>query len=553
MATTIQPILPPQDGLQRFWGLRNIFVGPNGSPEQAYVPNVGDMVQDWDTGFYRVTNVDDTTFLSTLVPWTPPAQAGGVAEEDQLLGAGPGTQSESYRVFHNGRVTPFTGEFDGRLRVYARRASYIKLFRGRDATGNGTVISAMYDQGGNFVSNNIPLELVQSASGNNLAIKAPTKFFMTQQLDAGESVTAIVYGNDDNPLSSSHLLIVDSENYMHGSAAVKYIQSISLESQFMAAGEENLVQMPLSLPAQSAMFRCVVHYTDGTTLTYPVDGTKVRMNGLGSYISSELGSRWPLELVYVLSPEENSANVQGNENYRFVARSYEIETVEAQNNYNVKLFTYPTWDVQLGKYVLRHFLTNLDREEMWDVTAATSMHVTSPAFDGLLYNSEQNMVFIVDLDQVDSIFSDFRHVIPQSINLLKAPGVAGAKWTARFGPDNVLYGVELIAEATDAGNGDFNFLLSSGYATQATWLQKVFYDTSPVRNPSNEAVAPEPTHFTLIADGVEVTRPVGDFDQPVPVATAGVPQGSSVYLRFEKHDGQDVSILGVSAMPVDNV
>ena len=554
MAENIQPIHAPQDGLRRTWNLENLYVGPQGTDIQRWVPNVDDMIWDWATGWFRVTHIDETNnYLATLVSWKDPSTAGGVADEDVLLGAGPGTQSESYRVFTNSTLTPFTGEFDGRLRIYARRASYIKLFRGRDATGNGTVISAMYDQSNNFVSNKVPLELVQNPYGENLAIKSPTKFWLTQQMDNGESVTAIVYGQDDEPLSSSHLLIVNSQNYMHGGAATKYITSIRLDSQFMADGEESLVQMPLSMPVASAMFRGIVTYSNGDVLSLPVDGTKFQLAGINSYISSELGGRMPLRLIYVLSPEENAAVVNGNETYRFIDRPYEVETVEAMSNYNVKLFTYPVWNAGLNKYTLKHFLTNLDREEVWDVTAATHVHVNSPAFDGSLYNQDQNLTFVVELDEVDSMFADFRHVIPATVNLASPGTVTGPKWTMRFSAGLDVYGGQLFANASDAGGGNWEFNVGSGIATVQEWIDKAFYATGPIFNPSSEAQAPQPTHFALIVDGVEVTRTVSDYDQDISVATSGLAQGSNVYIRFEQHVGADVYVLGYSGISVDNV
>ena len=503
---------------------------------------------------YRVTGRDETTYLSTLTRWRDPSEAGGVADEDVLLGAGPGSQSESYRVFHNSRVTPFTGEFDGRLHVYARNASYIKLFRGSDATGNGTVISAIYDQSNQLISNNIPLELVHSPTGENLAIKAPAKFWITQKLTSGEPVTAIVYNSDGQPLSASKLLILETENYMHGGAAVKYITSIRLESQFMAAGEENLIQMPMTMPVQSAMFMGVVQYSDGTSLTLPVDGSKFTLAGINSYVASELGQRVPVQLIYRLSPEENAADVGGTESYRFMAEDYTVETVEAKTNYNVKLFSYPVWDPATTKYTLRHYLTNLDREEVWDVTSATRLSAQSPAYQGDLYNAEQSLIFVVELSEVDSIFADFRHVAPIGINLIRSGTQTGAKWAVRFTPGQPLYGAELIATcAQGGGTGERTFNVANGYTNTNDWLNAVFYATEPVHNPQSEALAPEPTHFTLVAGNVSVTRTVDQFSDPIEIQSGAFPQGGTITLQFERHVGTDIFRLGVSGMPVDNI
>lgn len=553
MADPIVPILPPTDGKGEVWYLSDIYVGPNGNPRQRYVPRVGEFVVDPTVGWQLVVHVDDTTNLSSLRSWSPPSSEGGVLDEDVLLGSGPGSQSESFRVFHNPSVLPFTGRFDGRLHMYARDANHLILFRGTDVGPNGVRVSAIYDQNNQIVSNKIPLvALTQPTPGTPHVIKVPGEFNMTQQFADGDVVTAVTYGNEGQPISTAKLLIKNTEIIQHSGNSTRYITSIHLDSQWMSGSEPDLIEIPTNVPTQSAMFMGVVTYSDGSTASYPVDGGKFELMGIDQFISSTLGQQASVVLKYNLSQEENAALVSENPLGRFITRTYTIETVAGRDSYNVKLYGYPEWSAALGRYEMRFFLNNLTREEIWDVTDNVALHVTSPAFNGTAYGTEQNLIFVCQLGQVSPIFSSFRHVQTLGITLMNPGTVVGQKWRVRYSQGGAPFGIDVVATSSPgSGGGQRIFDVSSGFTSREDWTAALYERTEPVRNPASEPVPPEPTHFTVVAGSARVTREINEWDQPFPMASGNIAQGKDIFLEFERRTGNATLRLSVAAMPVD--
>ena len=111
---TIVPIVDQSRGW-RYWYYDEIYTTPLGVGR--YVPNVNDAVWSWELGLQRVTAVNYLTGESTLVSHTFTNNNGGVLAVDALLGSGPGSVSESFRVYVNTTVSPPTMAVDRRLHI----------------------------------------------------------------------------------------------------------------------------------------------------------------------------------------------------------------------------------------------------------------------------------------------------------------------------------------------------------------------------------------------------------------------------------------------------
>lgn len=148
------------DVTRRFsvWHIREIYTGPTGTG--IFVPNVDDMVMDWNSGVYRVAAVDHyRTNLSYLVKVNLNALGGGIDDGDIAVVTGPGANSNSFRVYINTEVTPHTMAIDSRVIWNGAANAYVKVFKGTDTSETtGVVISAMVSTNGNITSENIPLD-----------------------------------------------------------------------------------------------------------------------------------------------------------------------------------------------------------------------------------------------------------------------------------------------------------------------------------------------------------------------------------------------------------
>jgi len=541
----------------RVWGLPQIYVGPAGTEEQAYVPNVNDAVWDWQQGTFRVTDVDYTTGISTLIPQDINNQTGGLLQEDELLGTGPGPVSQSYRVYLNSETVPFNASFDARLKIYAVNADHIKLFKGTDTGNTGTVVSAILNPGGVMVSENIPLNLVQTVNGANYAVRTPAQFVMTEQLSDGEIVTAVVYSSAGAPISASKLITVNTDFIRTTDASKKYVVSIEIITPFMSPTDNHLLEYPLNMVVQSGQLMGKVRYSDGTNVVLPIDGTRFELQGMESYIATTVGQRKPLVLVYHMTSNEYSFANQSVGADRFMVEPYTITTVEAQGVYSVKLFAVPEWrGAPSVKWELDWYLYNLERDVIYNVTPYTEYATGSTPFNGLSLNARQPLTVAVNLHEIGASFNFYRYVETLAITLLAQGTSVGVSGYYKIEyTDGVNYGTTLKAAAgPSATPGMYMVNVGNGIATFSDFITEVFRKIEPLFAPGIEGLAPDPTHFRLRVGSSWVREiPIGNYNLLQDLITAQPIQGRSVRLEFFRRAGGSDLELGVAPMPIEYV
>src|SRR5690606_3680018 len=355
-------IVDPDRGYREF-AIWEIYTGPDGTG--VYVPNVNDAVRDWKVGWYRVKSVDYTTGLSQLELWETPSTNTDVDQSELLLGVGPGYQSETWRVYVDTRKIPYTLEIDRRLHLYGTEVTHLKLFKGVDVSETGQVISAHYDQAGNLLGENIPLQLVATTDRTNTAIKCPTSSFTSVPLVDGEVVSYVAYAANGTPVSKGKLLVENTSLARRSESNLRYITGIRLESPFLSASDPQVIEFPINLNVDSITLQGVVEYSNGDIVKLPITGDvsdKFSLFGLRHYVPTIEGQPVPLTLNYRLSDTEYSY-VQGPTANGSIAEAYRGITVRADNSYSVKLFAYPNWKGEVNGYELDFWLYSLDRDQ----------------------------------------------------------------------------------------------------------------------------------------------------------------------------------------------
>ena len=78
-----------------------------------------------------------------------------------------------------------------------------------------------------------------------------------------------------------------------------------------------------------------VHYSDGSTITYPVDGNKFELLYLDKAAESVASTKGSLSLVYYLADNEKSVHVINNNNRHLIVRSFNYTIVERDGAYSV--------------------------------------------------------------------------------------------------------------------------------------------------------------------------------------------------------------------------
>lgn len=544
MNNTTVPVFDPNRGF-RVWHMREIFKGPGIG---KYVPNIDDAVWDWTTGLWRVISVDPTTGLSELVGYKPPKESDGVTDSDVLLGVAIGTQAETFRVYLDTSHIPHSLAVDSRLNIYGTTATSMKLFKGTNISDSSNVISAMYDQGGTFLGENIPLELVAMPDHHNIAVKAPMVASTLVQMQDGEVVTGIVYDDSSNAISIVKLLVKNTAFIRTTDAAKKFITSIHLKSPFMSDTEERLLQFPVNMPVRGLPMMGVVTYSDGSTIELPVDGNKFSLYGIDHFVSTIVGQRLPIVLTYKLSENEFCYGATPGHN-KHISEAYQATTTEFELSYNVKLFAYPNWVDDISGYVLDFYLYSLDRREVRKVTSLVNLSSMSPPFNGNQYGTKQRLSFTLDMEKVDHTYPKFKHLQTVEISLV-APGDQNTtNWLVGFSPNQEpMFGHGLQVEGTFVDTDNWKFNLRNGFNSREAWLNKVYYDTKPLHNPDVELEAPAPNMFTLVTRLRRYTFDISQWNSDLTVIN-DLEEGQNVYIEFFYRTSETDLQLGVTAIP----
>lgn len=545
MPTFTSAQLDPNRGF-RLWAEDEIYRDGH----DGYVPNVGDLVVNLQTGFKRVINVNYTTGESTLVSWRIP-EINGVTGEDVLIGAGPGHVSESFRVYVDENVFPHTLTFDGRLKIQGTAAREVKVFRGSDISETGDVVSRQYDQDGRLLGENIPMETVRDDVGTALGYKVPVVGHTVADLQTGELLTAVVFNDEGSVLSITQLLAERTGYVRRSQAAAQYVIDVALESPYLDKGTDEL-RIPINLPLSNAAMEGVVTYSDGRKVRVPIDGTKMRVDGLNNYVSTVVNQTVPVVLKYNLSESEiNYTGMTGSEHH--VARSYQVRSVQVDGAHTVKLFTYPSWNPNSNQYDLKHWLVNLDRNICRDVTPFVTITQQSNPFNPNRYGVMQDLSFVLNLKDAFPAFNDYQHVQTVGISLIGPGTDNGTLWTMEFSPNQTPpYGWELEAQMEFVNAGNWRMRLDSGITSRVNWLASVYRNLEPLHDDEVEVYAPEPTHFQVVFKNGTLEYGIGQWDAEMIVPNDYQP-GETLFIKFlHRVEGQDL-MLGVAGLSVKHL
>ncbi len=541
----VTPVYDPS-GRWTIWALAEVYTGGPGS--NRYVPKVNDYVIDYDTyTTYIVISVDPTTLVPVMEIKLPNNMNLALSQTDVLFGVGPGTQADTYRVYLDKSVTPYILAVDQRLHVGGTMCKYAKIFRGSDLSGTGKVVSQVFDSSGNFVSENVPLELVAIDSHVNYSIKTVSVCYTNEDMPDGEVVTVVFYNDAGNVVSKRQLLVENTSFIRSVNASRKYISDISLESPFLSPTDNTLLEYPLNVPVNALNLYGIINYSDGSKTKMPVDGTKFRMLGVDQYVSTIVGQKLDLVLSYSLGLNESCYGAVTSDG-KYVTEPYSLVTINPNNVYLVKLFGYPVWMGDAIGYQMKWFLFNLDRNVWFDVTGWVKFDPSTGPFDPKLIGVLQRKTVTLNLRDVSNTFKPYIHVQSVDIVLQNTPTENASSWTVSQETNSArpAYGQGIIAKRS---RPYMNIItVDSGFADQATWLSNVYGNTYPLIDTAKETAPPVPTHFTVVVNGKDqYTAPISEWNQPLNVGVS-LNEFDTVFLRFTRVVGStslQLSMAGI--------
>jgi hypothetical protein len=515
-----------------------------------WVPNVNDLVFDPSQGFFIVYEVDYSTGLSKLKTWQIPQQPDVDADNNTLVGVGPGYSSESYRCFLDTSVTPFTLSPDKRLHFYGSMVNHYKVFLGSDISDTyGKVISTFFDPSGNFLGTSVPVEPVLIENTTLNTVLAPMTGYTSERMDDGQLVTLVAYGVDGGVISIAQLLVKNSQAIRQADTSKKYIDGIMLDSPFLSSADPQVIEFPQNVTVESLPMTAVVKYKNGERHRLTIDNNKFSLMGLRNYIATEVGQEFPLVLAYNLADDEISYNLVPSANRRLTL-DYVARTIAADGAYSVKIYAYPVWVNASVGFRMEYWLYNLDRQTFYNVTPYVELGTNSNPFNPTEYGTVQTITIALDLNKADGRFAPYRHVQTFQIALLNGGDPRNVNWEILFRPDQEKgYGRNLKADLEFVNVNYWKLRLGNGQLIQETWLKTLYESTEPLFNTASEAIAPAPTHFRVRFLHNVYEYSVSQWND-VLVVNNDLTDGGLVYIEWIKRNYDTDLQLGISALPV---
>lgn len=490
------PILD-ESTLWRMLGIDDIWTGVNGlnaAGQPRIVAKVNDYVIRPKTGeTWIVESVDPITLVPTLEPIVFGGDSGNMSKDDILFGVGPGTQAQLLRVYVNRSTFPYKLTVDTHCFVGGTANAYAVIYRGGDPSMGGEPISRMYDNSGNFLGVEVPLQLVALDSHDTSVLKVVQECWTNTDIPDGEALYVIFY-SAAGVVQSKSMLLAENTTYIRGlDIERRFVTGISLESPWLSGSDANTLRYPLNIPTNALDLVGVVNYSVGPPLRMPVDGTKFSMLGLNNYISSIPGEKFDLVLRYQLSADEISYAGQGMYVGDMVTQAYTVITQPIEPGYTLKLYPYPFWDSALQGYRLKFFLYNLARNIHLDVTALVDYSPEYAGFDPRGYGLIQTMQVNLNLRKISMAYMPMIHTQMFSVTLFSTPQENDTPWivNTQMSPGLPGFGRTVFARRFDANR----FNIAGGFTNRDDWIQAMYYDADPIVDRRSERIAPEPTHF----------------------------------------------------------
>lgn len=542
------PIYNPRDRWTT-WLLKEIFDGKIGV--NRFVPKVDDLVVDVTSiglQYYRVIQVDLTTGLSTLVPVKSKEDAL-VDESNYLLNVGPGTVSDTFRVYINKRVFPFTMTVDQRCYIPGSMATKCRLFRGSLLAANPEVVSGYYDNLGKLTTTDIRLELASINNVTNVATKTIPTCYTTHDLIDNEFVVAVFYSDDGSVVSKAPLIVENTAYVPAPSIGSKYVASISLESPFLSATIPDTILYPINVPLSGLNLIGVVEYSDGSKLRLPVDGTRFEIFGFEDFVASIPNEEFPIRLKYNLAPGEAVYGSQHTGNGMFITHSYKAKTLMESGAYTNKLFAYPVWVSPSVGYRLEWFLYSLERTKATRVTQYVRTNLNAAAFDPIAYGVKQSLGVSIRLNEVNGSYPDFIHTQVVDVTLLGRGDTELPKWNVGFTPNQAPAFGGMFAKLAMVDQSNWRLRLDSNRAKYSDWINDIYALSKPMIDPAKESQIIDPSHFIVVVGMKEFEFPVAQWNSTLSIP-AEMPAWTTIFLKFIKKIANNDLQLAIAALPV---
>ena len=538
--------------------IENIF-DPDKHPiddlNKYVVPQENELVFDVDQGMiYRASHVDwQATLKTTLVPWRlVNVDEGNTTEQDWIFGLRGGPLLGEALLSVDYSVRPNVARVDST--IMRPGAAYAKLFLGNDASANGKIISAQYDLSLNLLSNKVPTKLAEIVDRTNESIMTTGAFSVTENeegLPDGTRAILVFYDEGGNFIPPAQPVMAQHCAYMRDhQVGVKYVTEIKLISPwFTNTSDPDRLMVPINIQLLTVELRAAVYYSDGSSMIYPVNGTKFSIYGLQEHRPTWPGQATEVTLTYKLDAGEQKY-IASPGSPKHESRSYNLQAGDVVGAYSPKIYSYPQWDTATNGYILKHWLFDLSRKTRTDVTAFVKMNDQSPAFRPTTYGVSQPLIFNLNLRDVSSLYESVVFIQHTAITLFKDVNGPDKRWDVSFSNDMPAMGGKTLVVKNNGVNTTFD--ISQGLTDQTEWFTQLYWSIKPTYDSRNEAKAPLPTHFDLMDDtGRKWRFSVSDYNKQNPI-NIQLQKGKTWFISWINKEASGAELqLGLTGLTVE--
>jgi len=498
MTNPVTILYDPNRGF-RTWHISEIYFGPNQTTDGNVVPNIDDLIIDYNRGAFRVVDVANApTYIPTLkivdfhVLSTEQVGLGG----SQRLGLYQPTVLEL--AFLNTAVIPHTLTIDDRYRCYGVEKVYFKVFAGTDLSPiTGTVISQLFDGNGNFVSENIPLVTIDP---NNPAIKAPPVFNTDVSLLDGDVVTLETYTLAGGP-AGTHTFIIKNSNAIKGlGSSTITIVDIVLDTNMLDTITLDTINVPANIPITGTDFQARLLYSDGSSLQVSVGTNKCKLLGIDKFNTSLAGESSDVVLVYYPDTTEPAVNITNMVN-RSVVHKYKLRTVNNVLDYSFKLYVVPTFNSNSQRFTNTYYLTNVSYTIL--IQIPDNNLIVSLSDGGTVdYSSNAGpQTLRVAIYMPDIIPHGYTGYTFIQLFTIDYGAISEIPWLIDYLNNNsFIYGAQAYFEYSTQGQQALS--VKSGAVSVEEWIARLYGALHPIYDQSISLAPPTPTHFQLKYKGI---------------------------------------------------
>lgn len=535
----------------RTYDISEIYLGDGGG---VIVPNVGDMVVDKLVGIYFVTSIDpnpeDPRPALELKQRFNNSSSFDAGNSSLITAFSLYDPTAATVVFVDPSVVPVTATIDERWRSFVD-ASHGVLFLGTDVSAEtGIVISALYNESGNFVSNDIPYETV---SLDAPTVKRPKTFNLTQEVKSGQVVTLVDYNAVGDVVGKRPFLIEHSSFIRPSNDSSIQLTGFTLNSVLMDPNDANRILNPINTPLDTSTFSITLNYSDGSKVeNVPINGSKVVMHGVENFNSSQAGR--PSRVAVSYYPSETEPFIgQNTSSNKHITNVYLLANVVSNTSFSLKLFVVPEYVSITSGYKLNWYLANLERDlfvNVTDMVTATVRNQGGVTFNGKMYGETQTLDASLVMDNVlPGLYPG--HVHTQRLDLvLNVPGtVEASPWTVDYVMDgNYILGNGEHVSFSTAYPGTFN--LKNQFTEFNEWLYELYNLSTPLFDPDVEETEPDPTHVVVRYGNAEVEVPISEWDQnhKLPDGAPEVVADKTVTLKWITRTGDGDLVHAVTGL-----